>query len=328
MIIINLVISVIVAVTLLLDYGNNKIFDVNHSKILKAVLPYGVILGHISAYNSQHFNIAIIGSFIVGVFFFMSAYGLEFKRQNGLIKFKDIGSRLSKLLLPLLIPALLYICVLLFQDYNAWSVILNNFYTYQFILPFTWFIIILSFFYIIFYIALSIQDISNKKFICVVLITICVFSIVNFILFRETAAYTNFSSLCFPAGIFYKQHEDKISNFLDQKYRYLICLFFLMITAFLSNINYLLPITILLWSILIVMMTTMINVKGSIIIDYFSSISYEVYICQGITFLLLPPRFDKLPCLLHIICTFIITILIATLCNYFTLSLKKLFKSK
>ena len=258
----------------------------------------------------------------------MSAYGLECKRQNGSIEFNDIGSRLSKLLLPLLVPALLYICVLLFQGYNAWSVILNNFYTYQLILPFTWFIIILSFFYIIFYTALSIQNISNKKFFCVVLITICVFSIVNFILFKKTAAYTNFSSLCFPAGIFYKQHEDTIINFLDQKYRYLICLFFLMITAFLSNINYLLPITILIWSVLIVMMTTMVNVKGNIILDFFSSISYEVYICQGITFLLLPPRFDKLPCLLHIICTFIITILIATFCNYFTLSIKKIFKSK
>ena len=319
MIIVNILIFSLAVISLLVTTGDNKTFDINRSKFLKAVLPYGVILGHISAFNTQVFNVAIIGSFIVGVFFFISAYGLETKRLHGLILFNGLSARLSKLLLPLLIPALIYAAILYYQDKNVWQIILENLKAYQLVLPFTWFVIVLSVFYAIFYIASAFFDsTSNGRFLGFLTISICVFSAINFILFRETAAYTNFSSLCFPAGVFYKQHERQIVLFLQQKSHYLICLVLLLATGFLARINYLLPLTILIWSVLIIMLVTLINVKGGSILDFFSSISYEVYVCQGITFLFVSPRFGELPGMLHVIYIFVLTILIATVCHYLT----------
>lgn len=322
MIIVNAILAIIAVIALLFATGDNRFFDINRSKFLKAILPYGVILGHISAFNTQIFNVAIIGSFIVGVFFFISAYGLETKRQHGLIVFNRLGDRLSKLLLPLLIPALIYAAILFYLDKNVWQIILENLKAYQLVLPFTWFVIVLSVFYAIFYTASSLSSISNGRFLGVLTIAVCVFSVANFFLFRETAAYTNFSSLCFPAGVFYKQYERQIVIFLQQKSHYLICLLLLLVTGFLARINYLLPLTILIWSVLIIMLVTLLSVKGGPILDFFSSISYEVYVCQGITFLFLSPRFGELPGMLHVACIFVLTILIAIVCHYSTRFIK------
>lgn len=316
MIIVNVILAIIAVIALLFATGDNRLFDMNRSKFLKAILPYGVILGHISAFNTQAFNVAIIGSFIVGVFFFISAYGLETKRMDGLITFGGLGGRIAKLLFPLLIPMLLYVAILFFQDKDVWQIVLENLKAYQLVLPFTWFVIVLSVFYVFFYAASSLTPISNDRFLGVVAIAVCVFSVANFFLFRETAAYTNFSSLCFPAGIFYKQHERQIILFLRRKSHYLICLVLLLATGFLARINYLLPLTILIWSVLVIMLITIVEVKGGAVLIFFSKISYEVYVCQGITFLFLPPRFVKLPGLIHVICIFAITFLIAAACHY------------
>lgn len=323
MLLVNVIISFFVIIALLFVSPSSKKFDINKSKFLKAILPYGVILGHISAYNTSQFSIAKIGPFIVGVFFFISAYGLECKRQSGEISFSGIWNRLYKILIPLIIPILLYVICLYFKGDNIYEILFENIKNYQLILPFTWFIIILCVFYFIFYLFSSISNQSNGRFLLFTFITVCVFSVINFLLFRKTAAYTNFSCLCFPAGIFYKQYEKHIIYFLEQKMHYIFLILLFLMTGIVTNFNYLLPITILVWSMLIIVLSTIINVQESKLLNFFSQISYEVYVCQGITFLYLPPKFENIPGLIHILITFFLTIIIAMFCHYSTGVLKK-----
>ncbi|MBR5118177.1 MAG: acyltransferase family protein [Muribaculaceae bacterium] len=319
--IVNLVIILLSVIALFLSSERDKTFNLQRSKLLKAVLPYGVILGHLSAYNNNVFSIAIVGSFIVGVFFFISAYGLEYKRQNGTLSIQGLWKRIMKLIVPLIIPIIIYIIVLAIKGQNALLIVYENLTTYQFILPFTWFVIILAIFYAFFYLLSAIHQISENHFFILLTICVCCFSIANFLIFRDSA-YTNFSSLCFPAGVFYRQHEAKIEQFLCKRINYILCLLILFLTSFVVTIHNLLPFTILIWSIIIIMLSTLINVKVSKLLSFFSKISYEVYVCQGITYLFIPQHFDNYSPIWHILLTIILTITIATICNFVTNQLR------
>lgn len=323
MTVINCILIFIAVIALFFSSSKDKTLNLQRSKLLKAILPYGIIIGHISAYNASVFNVAIVGSFIVGVFFFISAYGLECKRQAKTIKIGGLWSRIFKLLLPLVVPIILYIDLLILRKCNAELIVTENLRNYQLILPFTWFIIVLAIFYTFFYIISSIKKITNTWFFIILLISVCVFSVANFILFRDSA-YTNFSSLCFPAGVFYCQHEIKIKNFLSKKLNYIICLVVLLGTGLTVHIHYLLPLTILIWSIIIIVLTTLFNVTNSSVLNFFSGISYEVYVCQGIAFLFIPQHFDKYNSVLHIALTIILTIVLAILCHFATWYLKRI----
>lgn len=321
--VINCILIFVAVVALIFSSSNDKTFNIQRSKLLKAILPYGIIVGHISAYNTAVFNVAIVGSFIVGVFFFISAYGLECKRQAENIKIGGLWSRIFKLLLPLVVPIILYVDLLILRKCNAELIVAENMRNYQLILPFTWFIIVLAIFYAFFYIISSIKKITNIWFFIILFISVCVFSLANFILFRDSA-YTNFSSLCFPAGVLYRQHETKIKDFLSKKYNYIICFVVLLATGLIDHVHYLLPFTILIWSIVIIMLSTLFNVSSNKVLNFFSDISYEVYICQGIAFLFIPQHFDKYNPIVHIALTIILTIVIATLCHFATWYLKRI----
>lgn len=320
---INCILIFVAIIALLLSTSKDKAFNLQRSKLLKTILPYGIILGHISAYNTNVFNVAIIGSFIVGVFFFISAYGLECKRQTGNINISALWGRIFKLLLPLVVPIILYVDLLVIKKVDAELIIYENLRNYQLILPFTWFIIVLSIFYAFFYLISSIKKITNTWFFVILLISICVFSVANFIVFRD-AAYTNFSSLCFPAGVLYRQHETKIKEFLGKKVNYIICFVLLLSTGLIYHVHHLLPFTILIWSIEIIMLSTLFNVSSNRVLNFFSDISYEVYICQGIAFLFIPQHFDKYNPIVHISLTIILTIVIAILCHFATWYLKRI----
>lgn len=326
MILINLLILLFAVVALLFFASTDKSFNLQRTMLMKAVLPYGIIVGHISAYNRDVFSIAIVGSFIVGVFFFISAYGLECKRQNGSITLHGLWSRLLKLFVPLIVPIVVYIVALAIRGDDAFQIIIRNVRDYQFILPFTWFVIILAIFYALFYVLSSIYNISDKHFLLLLALSICVFSVANFILFRDSA-YTNFSSLCFPAGVFYRQYESKIEQFLSRKTSYLLCFLIFLVTGFAASINHLLPVTILVWSILIIMFSTLFCVKKNKVLNFFSNISYEVYVCQGIVYLIIPQHFDKYPPVLHILLTIALTMAIAVVCHFVTSPIKRLLLS-
>lgn len=326
MIPINLLIILFAVIALLFFASADKSFNLQRTKLMKAFLPYGVIVGHISAYNSSVFSVAIVGSFIVGVFFFISAYGLECKRQNGNIAIDGLWSRLLKLFVPLIVPIVVYVVALAIRGDDAFQIIMRNVRDYQFILPFTWFVIILAIFYAFFYVLSSLHHISDKHFLLLLTLSVCVFSAFNFILFRGSA-YTNFSSLCFPAGVFYRQYESKIEQFLSRKTSYLLCFLVFLATGFAASINHLLPVSILVWSILVIMFSTLFNVKKNNVLDFFSNISYEVYVCQGITYLFIHQHFDKYPPLQHILLTIALTIAIAVVCHFVTSPIKRLLLS-
>ena len=83
-------------------------FDLSNTALLKAILPFFIILGHAAhAVKSSLFD--GLGVYVVALFFFVSGYGLEYKRS---VDSKDsmhlLVNRIVKLLFPLVVPIIIY----------------------------------------------------------------------------------------------------------------------------------------------------------------------------------------------------------------------------
>ena len=76
-------------------------FSIEKTNVLKAILPFGIIVHHISfnfpqniLLNDFHFT----GPYIVGIFFFISGYALEFQYNKNKISLNELVRRIKKYL--------------------------------------------------------------------------------------------------------------------------------------------------------------------------------------------------------------------------------------
>ncbi len=282
---------------------------------LRALLPLIIILGHISLFcgsKLSDFNQA--GMFALGLFFFMSGYGLEHKRQRGHIVLKELATRLKKLLTPLVIPCLLYLGLLYVIDGTIFQTITANIKDYCIVLPFTWFVPILCFIYVIFY-ATSTFISNSWTFLIAVTAEIIVLSITNTAV--SHIAYISLSNLAFPAGVLYKQNESRILNLMSRKSVTAIAIVIIITLTFcLTHLhNYFIPLEILIWTVVTICLYSRVQIKTNKVIVFLSKISYELYLCQGITFALIGQGPDNHNLLLHILLCLCMTIAIAYVCH-------------
>lgn len=115
-----LVIFFIILLFLILRPTNQiSSFTKERTQLLKALLPFGVIVHHFFKIHEVSFwsdDTQSLGSYIVAVFFFISGYGLSNKR---IIKKESIGAKyilcqIKRLFLPLLFVAII------FHSLNYW----------------------------------------------------------------------------------------------------------------------------------------------------------------------------------------------------------------
>ncbi len=298
-------------------------FNRERGEIIRAILPFTIILGHVSLLcGTQLSDFNWIGMFAVGIFFFISGYGLEHKRQNGDICLRGLETRLRKLLFPLIIPCIVYIAVLYCCGENSKQIIIRNIKDYCFILPFTWFVIVLCFMYIIFYITAHYIK-GQKAFFVTTALLIVLFSIINTSIFH--IAYISLCNLAFPAGILYKQHEAKIIKSLSLRTVIAIIVMINTLALISKHLhNYFIPVEILMWTVFAIVLYSMINLNSNKFTHFLSNISYEVYLCQGITFAILGQGAESHNILFHIIFAFILTSIIASACHIMSQYLTKL----
>ena len=103
--------------------------------ILKAILPFAIVLAHLSFYTHNPIiqNFRYSGPYVVGLFFFISGYGLEYKYHNNGLDFSMFPHRVKKLLTPLIFPIVLYLVLLYCFQYDVLTTIHANFTTFSFL---------------------------------------------------------------------------------------------------------------------------------------------------------------------------------------------------
>ena len=178
-------------------------------------------------------------------------------------------------------------------------------------LPFTWFIIILTFQYFLFYIAKKIQ--KSRKGFCISTIGLQI--ILNTLLFIKYDSYIYTSNLVFTVGILAKCYEKEIIGILNKNIikDILFLLFTIISFSFYKGQP---PIrgyaliavpTYVICFMGISYRKITINKQLEPIFNFFNSISFQMYLCQGITFMIMK-NLINLDLFAYIVLFFIINI--------------------
>lgn len=260
------------------------------SDVLKALFPFAIIIGHVYFYYPnfifQDFRWA--GPYVVGLFFFMSGYGLEYKYDHGSINFTAFKKRIKDLLVPVIPPLIIYLLVRWWMGEPIRSYIINDLKSYNLILPMTWFVISLIFLYVFYFVGRGLR-LNNKVFDGWVFLLTTILAVV---LIKAKMSGTTFeSNYAFLCGVLFKQCEKKLLTISFWGASVLSLLILAVVAlSYVHNeplFRGFAIIGVLFYVMAFFYVISFIPFGKIPFVLFFKSISYEMYLCQGIFFLFL-----------------------------------------
>ena len=279
-------------------------FSVQRTLPLRGLLAILIITHHLSQVVWA-LEIPIIhefmswGGVVVGVFFFITGYGLMItyiKKGNDYLH-GFLRHRLGKLLPPIIIATICYLAILSFlTQSNAFLLIADLRYGTA-PLPTSWFVYAVIFFYFTFYCAAKILY-DQKLIITCLWIISTIYIIVLYSLGWEECWYK--SIFAFNIGSSFAYFEYKIKQYIIQNPRIFIIitislLVFLFIVRYINTYIFVTnaPIwkSVVYYSVPLFCVTIIYLFKGisSPVLSFFGRISYEIYLVQGAFITLLSP---------------------------------------
>lgn len=288
---------------------------------LKALLPFFIILHHHAQRTDWPWpfdgDFWVLGAPIVMIFFFISGYGLEYKRSSKGLRLQDLPARLKKLFTPTLAPILMYyIGILSLTDSNILDYLRSCLTCQWYPLPYSWFVVILAILYVGFYLCASMA--KSGRYFLVLLFFYSVATVVALKLLHAPGWMIR-SDFAVFVGAAYKRYEERIMDILELRHvKPFIAIFtvaFVMTYLYFSgDMPKLLKLTCYVWLGLIFAMFTYVRTFKSRTIDFLTRISYDVYLCQGIAFGIVP--YKDMNFALSFIFIVLLTVAIATFSHW------------
>lgn len=275
----------ILIIVLLIAFGKDSgILTLEKSNMLKAFFPYMIILHHLSQQTGYLPDFRWAGPYFVGIFFFISGYGLEYKHSNKQLSMYSFFIRIKNVLLPIIVPLVFFLLLLSFRGINIGEYAIGQLKFFSFVLPYTWFVLTLIVLYISFYFLSSFFH--GIKLFASEFIFLIVFSYV--MMKNQMEGTTYITTYCFLAGAMYHYWEKAINEI--QKKFYFVSIIFT-IFVFTTYISLYSPpfkgyaaLGALMWTVCFIILYTKICIKYNILLDHLKSISYDVYLWQGVVF--------------------------------------------
>lgn len=305
--------------------GRFSSFDKEYTSALKMIIPWLIIIHHISQGQGIFQDFLHFGPYGVGIFFFISGYGMQVKNDKGANSFRDLRKRYKNLFFPILVPVILYIIILTIFKADVREIICRSITNFNIILPFTWFFLVLSGLYAIFFLVSHIFHTDSTQILSLIVI-VCVSMYLGYHFNIPTTYWC--SSLSFPAGVIFRKFEYLFSHFSSRLYigiasaSTLLCVY--LTSLHIKGIGEFLIPALSVLSAYLISTTPKLTNKIS---TYLASISYEVYVCQGIAFYLI----NKLPVVnpyFYAFCILVVTFIIAAICNVISNLLRNGYGSK
>ncbi len=305
-------------------------FNTTNTLPLRGILALLIVLHHFfvsmpSGWPPSDFFV-YLGAMVVGMFFFISGYGLTIsylnKGKNYLSGFWN--KRVKKIIIPLLVTIAVY--ELANKHYNLLNVF-NGLKNGQTPTPFTWFVYTIIIYYAVYYISFKFFKIKTALAIMLIFTAIYEYVIIN--LNWDSCWYS--ATFAINVGMYYAYYEEKIKSYLIKHtlssviaLSTFIALFFLY--AIINGKKQLgLPFGdfVLFWimPLLIVFTIYFYGFKTNKLLNFVGNISYEIYIVHGI-FVIFLQKYINNP-LLYLIAIYATTITVAWLLN---ISTNKLFQ--
>lgn len=271
---------------------NSKTHDISIDtcNCLKGLIAISVVLHHIS----QGRDIFILkelfrpfGSVAVGCFFFISGYGLYAsysKKKSYLDGF--LLKRFRKLIVPFLFVILLYQLINQESYKGIFSgLIVGN---PDYILPYSWYIFCAILFYFAFYCIFKYISGEKNKIFSVFVFVLVLYIVLRFIL--KWPGFWSGSLFLFSIGMAFKYCEECLKK-IPSLYIIISSLLIsvLVVILYLADIKYIGIIEICFSSLAIMLPFTILNISSKCLV-FLGSISYEIYLVQGIIFYLLEEK--------------------------------------
>lgn len=193
--------------------NNVEILNKQDTNFMRAIAIISIVLHHLSL---QYEDIVILkpfkylGFLMVGVFFFLSGYGLFVsmrKKKNYLSK---IPKKIIRLIIPFFIAAIIY-----FLFYKIFGIEIKNI---LLVVKYSWYMYELILFYILFYIFFKFFK-EDKAFVGVLITILLILIIVYLIGFSETWYK---SSMLFVIGIYIAKNKEKLKDIFYNKLIFVI----------------------------------------------------------------------------------------------------------
>ena len=222
----DIVILLLITLLIYLLPQNKEYLSVESTSGLRGFLALGIIFHHLSPLvksGEEFSNFSYMGTYIVSIFFFLSAYGLYVQnesRENYLDNF--LVKRLSKIIVPFFIISLIYI----FYRFVNGQLIDLNFFINLFkqgstIIYNGWFVDIIILMYIFFYISFKL---FQNKFLSIVLNTIFITCYICLAIKLGYNFWWYNSALAFAIGLIWAKNQNKIDRVLEKYYFIVIVL--------------------------------------------------------------------------------------------------------
>ena len=216
----DIVILLLITLLIYLLPQNKEYLSVESTSGLRGFLALGIIFHHLSPLvktGEEFSNFSYMGTYIVSIFFFLSAYGLYVQnesKEHYLDNFLE--KRLSKILLPFFAISLIY---LLYRFVNGQLIDLNFFINLfkkgSTIIYNGWFVDIIILMYVFFYISFKF---FQNKFLSIVLNTIFIICYICLAIKLGYSFWWYNSALAFVIGLIWAKNQNKIDRFLDRYY--------------------------------------------------------------------------------------------------------------
>lgn len=305
--------------------GGGSLFTKDRTQLLKAVLPWAVILHHLSLRTNMIADFNEVGVYAVGLFFFISGFGLEKKKERISVDITQLPNRLTKLLLPLVVPIIALLVLEYLLGDNVTRTICNSLRDWCIILPYTWYVLNLLIFYICYYV-LSWLIKSTRRFVFAMTGAIFVISVL-LMLFDGTSAHYA-SNFAFVAGIIYCHIEGNVIKHFPSKKSIWVLMLIVIVATYFSKHPFRLSSAwnVPLYSFAAIALISRIPFQNRGI-DFVAKYSYELYICQSIAFVILN-KLSVSDNLVYILLALPLCFIIAIVCHHTTLLLQQLVKKE
>lgn len=250
--------------------------------LLKALFPFVIILGHVSFKYPDSIikDMRFAGPYVVGVFFFLSGYGLECKRLGG------VARRLKKLFQPLALPLVTYLLLKGGLCDSVLDEVVDSLKSLTLLLPYTWFVTVIALFYVV-YCVFRNRFASNREFDAFLIIVTIALFVVLFVLQVDGTMYV--SNMSFAMGVMYKQKEQWILSKMKM-WGWITCVVVVLVCAF-AYVQGTPPfhgfamLAVPLYVAGFMLLYARVGMCDNRLIRFFKGISYEIYLWQSIPML-------------------------------------------
>lgn len=267
-----------------INMENKELLTISQTGILKGIMALGIVLYHLAVQYNDNLIVLkpfkYLGFLFVGLFFFISGYGLTVSMLTKKDYFSSSKKRFLKVIIPFINAIIVYTIYYSLQG----EILKQNIF---FVVKYCWFIYEILALYIVFFI--TYKKFSFKKATILNSIIILI-SLILMYFFKISATWYK-STLAFLVGIIVAKNRENLVKWINSKYYIKTFVLIISMGIFLSLGKYLelgileiliYNIAVMLFIVVCLMLIAKLMKFENKFLKYLGCISFEIYLYHGL----------------------------------------------